>query len=96
MSGKQQTQTIQAREVREDQSVTKVVCRYKSRWRRRPVRDNQQITKAGGRWPTVVKATYREHGEGGAPTVYLTLSDDPSMSFCLAPDDEVTVLKASS
>lgn len=87
--------TIKAREVRKGQTVTRVVSHYPSRWLHRRTSEDQQVEKVHGQWPTVVSADYRARGEGGVPTVYLTLSDDEGMSFCLGPDDAVTVLEAS-
>lgn len=45
--------------------------------------------------PTVVSADFTEKGEGGQPTVYLTLSDHPCPAFHLAPDDDVTIEEPS-
>lgn len=87
--------TIKAREVQLGQTVTRVVSHYPSRWLHRPISEDQEVEKVRGKWPTVVSSDYWERGEGGAPTVYLTLSDDEGMSFCLGPDDDVTVLEAS-
>lgn len=89
--------TIKAREVREGQTVTRVVSHYPSNtWgRRRTISVDQEVEKVRGQWPTVVESDYWERGEGGTPTVYLTLSDDEGMAFCLGPDDDVTVLEAS-
>lgn len=94
-SGHATERTIKAREVQLGQTVTRVVSHYPSRWLHRPVSEDQEVEKVHGKWPTVVSSDYWERGEGGAPTVYLTLSDNEGMSFCLGPDDDVTVLEAS-
>lgn len=88
--------TIKAIEVREGQTVTGITCFYRSRWLKRPVGEDQRIRRRRGQWPTVTDADYLEDGEGGQPTVYLTLSDAAGYSFCLNPSDEVTVEVAIS
>lgn len=77
---------VAASEVRVGQTVTKIVCRQSPFGIR-----NQRIRRHRGHWPTAVEVSYRADGEGGLPTVYLTLSDDLTGTFCLDPDDKVTV-----
>ena len=83
--------TIDAIKVQEGQTVTRVVTNEQSRWRKRPIKVDQDVRKTKGCWPTATDAEYVERGEGGQPTVYLALSDSPGWTFCLNPDDQVTV-----
>lgn len=83
--------TIDAIKVQKGQTVSRVVTNELSRWRKHPRTVDQDIRKTKGHWPTVVDADYWERGEGGQPTVYLSLSDRPGWTFCLAPEDQVTV-----
>jgi hypothetical protein len=84
------TKTIAASDVRDGQTVTKIMAPGEKRGLR-----DQGVRKHRGNWPTVTSAEYRVSGEGGLPTVYLMLSDDQRRVFCLSPDDEVTVEVAS-
>jgi hypothetical protein len=89
--------TIRADEALPGQTVTRVAAHYsyKPFWRRQPRShiQEQTIRRHGGPWPTVVEADYYRFGEGDGPTVYLKLTSDPSCSFCLHPDDQVTILE---
>lgn len=83
--------TIDAVDVRNGQTVTRIVAKAVTRWRKRPATIDQDVRKTRGKWPTVTDAHYLEHGEGGQPTVYLELNDAPGWTYCLAPNDQVTV-----
>lgn len=85
------TKTIKAAEVQEGHAVTRIVAQYKRRFRPGTYPMDFGITKSKGQWPTVVDTRFLEDGEGGQPTVYLVLSDDPNGTYCLYPDDDVTV-----
>lgn len=84
-------ETIDAIKVKAGQTVTCVVTNERSRWRKRPIKRDQDVRKTRGHWPTATRAEYRRDGEGGQPTVYLETSDAPGWVFCLRPDDQVTV-----
>jgi hypothetical protein len=73
---------VEASRVRRGDTVTRVVAGG----------EEQGIDKVRGRWPKVLKADYQEVDEDGKPSVYLELSDWPGKSFCLRPDDLVTVI----
>lgn len=79
------TQTIKAREVRGGHTVTAINAQH---WR-------EDIRPVNGQMPTVTSVEYRENGDCGQPTVYVTTSDDPGSDYCLRPDDEVTVVVTS-
>lgn len=84
--------TINAKDVREGQAVTKITSKVVSRWRKRPTTIDQEIRKVHGKWPTVTRASFAQDGEGGQPTVYIEMSDERGWTFCLDPDDKVTVV----
>ena len=84
--------TIKAIDVRTGQAITRIVCDERSPFLRRRIKVDQDIEQTNGSWPTVTERDYWERGEGGHPTVYLTLSDTPDGVYCLAPDDQVTVI----
>jgi hypothetical protein len=84
--------TIDAINVREGQTVTRIVANERSPFLRRRIKVDQDIEQTNGRWPTVIERDYLERGEGGRPTVYLTLSNSPEGVFPLMSDDQVTVI----
>lgn len=50
-----------------------------------------RMRKRRGQWPTITSCEYWRNGEGGKPTVYVTLSDNRNASFPLDPSDELIV-----
>lgn len=82
---------IRADEVKVGHAVTKLVLLYRRRLRKGTYLQDQEIKRTKGRWPTVVDASFVEHGEGGEPTVYIELSDKPGTPYCTSPDDQVTI-----
>lgn len=43
-------------------------------------------------YPVVTRASFREDGEGGEPTVYIESSEMPGWTWCLDPDEVVKVV----
>lgn len=43
------------------------------------------------RGSTVIRTNYLQEGEGGKPTVYIETADKPGWTYCLDPDELVTV-----
>jgi hypothetical protein len=52
-------------------------------------RRNRQLVNG---FPVVTKAEYEPAGEGGCPTVYVASSDMPGWTWCLRPDEMVSVV----
>lgn len=40
----------------------------------------------------VTRTNYLEKGEGGKPTVYIETADAPGWTYCLDPNEQVTVI----
>ncbi|MEV0382446.1 hypothetical protein [Nonomuraea sp. NPDC050643] len=47
-----------------------------------------------GSWPAVTKASFLQKGEDDQPTVYIETSDKPGWTYCLSPDEQVTVVSS--
>lgn len=83
--------TINAIDVREGQTVTRVLAKSRTIWRDRPCMRDQDVRQVNGQWPTVVHAEYIK---GADLPVLIETSDKTGWSFYLEPDDQVTVQAA--
>jgi hypothetical protein len=76
-----QTKTIPAKDVEQGQQLTAVA--------------GETLRRRRGVWPTVTDRAYLEDGEGHQPTVYIETHERPGSTWCLDPDDTVTVVQCS-
>jgi hypothetical protein len=53
---------------------------------------DEHLRRRRGVWPTVTRQSFHEDGEGGQPTAYIETHEMPGYTWCLYPDELVTVV----